>query len=97
IATGRLAGLRRDARGHPAHRRTVDWGAAHPRELVYRGAMDQFGRAVSRGFNDLAYTVGHATAGIGRLLADAIASADRAIHQVLPAAIPSWVVLAAVV
>jgi hypothetical protein len=59
--------------------------------------MDQFGRAVSRAFNDLGFTVGHAAQGIGRLLADAIASADRAIHQVLPAAIPSWVLLGAVV
>lgn len=59
--------------------------------------MDQFGRAISRAFNDLGFTVGHAGAGLGRILADAIASADGAIHQVLPAAIPSWVVLAAVV
>jgi hypothetical protein len=59
--------------------------------------MDQFGRAVSRGFDDLAFTVGHVGATVGRLLGDAVVSVDQAIHQVLPAAIPSWVVLGAVV
>jgi hypothetical protein len=59
--------------------------------------MDQFGRAVSRAFDNLAFTVGDWGASIGRLLGDAAASADRAIHQVLPAAIPSWVLLGAVV
>jgi uncharacterized membrane protein YeaQ/YmgE (transglycosylase-associated protein family) len=59
--------------------------------------MDQFGRAVSRGFDDVAFSVGHVGATIGQLLGDAIASTDQAIHQVIPAAVPSWVVLGAVV
>ena len=59
--------------------------------------MDQFGRAVARAFDNLAFTVGDWGATIGRLLGNAIASVDQAIHQVLPAAIPSWVVLGAVV
>lgn len=59
--------------------------------------MDQFGREVSRGFDNLAFTVGHIGASVGRFLGEAIASADQAIHQVVPAAIPSWVVLVAVV
>jgi hypothetical protein len=59
--------------------------------------MDQFGRAVSRAFDNLAFTVGDWGASVGRLLGDAIASVDQTIHQVLPAAIPSWVLLGVVV
>ena len=59
--------------------------------------MDQFGRAVSRAFDNLAFAVGDWGASIGRLLGDAIASVDQGIHQVLPAAIPSWVVLGALI
>jgi hypothetical protein len=59
--------------------------------------MDQFGRAVSRAFDNLAFTVGDWGGSVGRLLGDAIASVDQTIHQVLPAAIPSWVLLGVVV
>jgi hypothetical protein len=59
--------------------------------------MDQFGQAVSRAFDNLAFTVGDWGASIGRLLGDAIASVDQGIHHVLPAAIPSWVLLGALV
>lgn len=59
--------------------------------------MGEYGQVVSRGFDNLAFAVGDVGASVGRLIGDAIASADQAIHQVVPAAIPSWAVLVAVV
>jgi len=59
--------------------------------------MDEIGRAVGRGFGDVAFAVGHVGANVGRFASDALGAADTTIHHVLPAAVPSWLALGALV
>ncbi len=59
--------------------------------------MGEFGRAVSRSFDNLSFTVGDIGASVGRYVGEAVAGADAAIHQVIPEAIPSWLLLALLV
>jgi hypothetical protein len=59
--------------------------------------MGEYGQVISRAFDNLTFTVGDIGASVGRYVGEAVTSADDAIHQVLPAAIPSWALLVAVV
>jgi len=55
--------------------------------------MGEFGQVVSRGFDNLAFTVGDLGASAGRFIGEAVASADAAVHQVIPEAIPTWLLI----
>lgn len=55
--------------------------------------MAEYGQAVSRGFGDTSRAVGDFGAGLGQWVGDTAAALDGAIHQVLPAAIPTWLVV----
>lgn len=55
--------------------------------------MDGFGRAIGRGFDGLSDTVGDITSAFGGSLGEMGHAIDEAFHQLLPEAIPSWIVL----